>query len=930
MAHNPQSAPPPAASICATCGHSGSDVRIKSCINGCSYHARCLDVMAILARHNQTPLFTPSSNNIAAAHHQVVASEHAKLTSCPCCASPATGLEMIPLSFTEIDHSQRLSGYNKSSSSSGGGSSGAQSSKRMHIELLNDSSTSQHSSSSFYDPTSPRTGKWSDEEIAFRDTLVPHFVDGSLPLPSGLKLIEFLSSMLKSKPSRLTKKMKHAKLSTRHFHLNDGCIRSLERAKDVSRLEMAFVNSISDPVERSEIKFHMQREWRDHLAERLTYLRISFDAEEWLKSVDMMDRRITLAKSRNRMVKRRFMMGKAMEKDTSSPTPGIFIDNSTENIIQDVDFELLASALETNDSEDADLRDLLSGMAADGNANTTTAPTMGSAQEVSVDGSNSRPSSADPSPFRSALLPSLGSAEGPNFRFAAPFLAKITAYIEHNRMPFEHVDIWVPSSSDGHPVLDPTGATAPEPSVLGSGSNTKVTSGGVQQTGTGRLCFAGSASVGVQIMTDAESEESPLLGTPSPSFATFDHRSKPGLKAVPLSSDEIYHLSLFGSYSEKFSFSSGCGLPGRVFESAVPAWEQFIANAPSHLFERRGGAMQFGIKTALGLPIKSPNVGRIVMVLYSKHNREKDDDLVAQMVRDFQSLNPCPRWKLMVDMGSNDTVHQDGEEQQQVAAVVPMSNVNQQPGGLTAAMAGLSEKNIQISNLISLLGENMPSDPSTLLGQQLHNIMSLRLVLLRTNRNPEEEQVVDSILTLFDSYVKAGRSRPDITLMLARDFAFHSIQHHQQQQQQQPPMQLNHQSRQVSFPTMQHLSIGASVIQQQQQQQEQPSCQLDHTHHGQSQPHSFPESVSCTNNPIFQEISPNQTTGMSSNQSVAAMTMNASQSMTSMNSRGQSSASFSSLTEVRQISPRSAASLSCFEGNHQVHSLIDPPASLPS
>ena len=202
----------------------------------------------------------------------------------------------MPLSFTEIDQSRRLSGYGSTKSELS-----APPGKRMHVELMGGCEGGE---SAFYDPASPRTGKWSEEEIAFRDNMVPHFVEGSFPLNNGCKLIDFLSQMLKSKPSRLTKKMKHAKLSTRHFHLDAGFVRSPERAKELSRLELAFVNSISDPVERSEIKFHMQREWRDQLAERLTLLRISFEAEEWLRSVDTMDRRITLSKSRNRMVKR--------------------------------------------------------------------------------------------------------------------------------------------------------------------------------------------------------------------------------------------------------------------------------------------------------------------------------------------------------------------------------------------------------------------------------------------------------------------------------------------------------------------------------------------------------------------------------------------------------------------------------------------------
>ncbi len=149
----------------------------------------------------------------------------------------------------------------------------------------------------------------------------------------------------------------------------------------------------------------------------------------------------------------------------------------------------------------------------------------------------------------------------------------------------------------------------------------------------------------------------------------------------------------------------------------------------------------------------------------------------------------------------------------------------------------------------------MPSDESTPLGQQLHNIMSLRLVLLRRNRDSEEEQLVDSILFLFDSYVKAGRSRSDITLMLARDFAFHSPQHHHQAQQRQQDQQSF--QRQMSVPTMQHLSLGSSqhlplvssLPQQSQQTNHQvpPLVQFDHSHHGQNASQaSFSNFVSCS------------------------------------------------------------------------------------
>ena len=54
--------------------------------------------------------------------------------------------------------------------------------------------------------------------------------------------------------------------------------------------------------------------------------------------------------------------------------------------------------------------------------------------------------------------------------------------------------------------------------------------------------------------------------------------------------------------------------------------------------------------------------------------------------------------------------------------------------------------------------------------------MSLRLILLRPNRSPEEDQLVDTILVLFQSYISAGRSKEDIVLLVTRDYDFH-IQH---------------------------------------------------------------------------------------------------------------------------------------------------------
>jgi len=776
--------------LCVRCNFVGSDVRIKGCPRGCAFHARCIDLVG-LSNSN-------AANDGDGGGMGMNKAEGITVQKCPHCSSHASGLEILPLSFFEIDRAQRQNFGRMGNSLDIGADCGFGGSRKRSSSELDNSNTSQfssaysNSSSQCYDPSVPRTGRWTDEELAFRDTVISHFLDGDLPLSNGLKLNDFLSNMLKSKQSRLTKKMKHAKLSTKYFRIKGGYISDATKAKQLSELEHAFIHVISDPIERSEVQFHMAREWREHFAERCAYLHIMFDGEGWLKSVDKCDRRVALEKNRSRMVKRRFMMGKAMEKDAHDIIPGVFI-NQNENRTDDVIF----GDGNGGDEDDGELDRFL----------------MSMMEDVTASGGNRSDSSHKPGStpqVYSKKSSTLRSSSDPNFRYAAPFLAGITSYIERNAVPFEHVDLWVPSFIP--PSVEAESPAAPKLGSMGSGANLSAMASAAESNSEGvcRLCFGGSATLGVQVVQD---ESATAANNTIPQTGVDLEDKKDALKTVPMTGDEIFNLSLFGDYSEKFSFSSGSGLPGRVYKTGVAAWEQFVANAPPALFERRGGAMQFGIKTALGLPIESPNVGRIVLVLYSKHNREKDEELVIRMVKDMRLFHPCPRWKLVVDVNTTgadtpvvSTLSSGMNQLVSAASVQPASNnaasngsaaIDQTSKGNATAGGGASDKDTQVRNLISLLGENMPSDQSSPLGKQLNNIMSLRLILLRANRTPDEEQLVNTILVLFESYLAAGRARQDIALLVTRDFSFHnehsaqlsSLMQSQQQQHQHQPMQ---------------------------------------------------------------------------------------------------------------------------------------------
>jgi hypothetical protein len=96
-------------------------------------------------------------------------------------------------------------------------------------------------------------------------------------------------------------------------------------------------------------------------------------------------------------------------------------------------------------------------------------------------------------------------------------------------------------------------------------------------------------------------------------------------------------------------------------------------------------------------------------------------------------------------------------------------------------LSQLRRRSTRIDEVVSLLGEFMPSDPNSPMAPYVSGFMSLRLLLLRPLRAAEDEELTRTILDSFSSYTAGGRARADIAVMLARDYMFLG-----QQQQQQP------------------------------------------------------------------------------------------------------------------------------------------------
>eukprot|EP00574_Skeletonema_japonicum_P004047 CAMPEP_0201726414 /NCGR_PEP_ID=MMETSP0593-20130828/9431_1 /ASSEMBLY_ACC=CAM_ASM_000672 /TAXON_ID=267983 /ORGANISM="Skeletonema japonicum, Strain CCMP2506" /LENGTH=952 /DNA_ID=CAMNT_0048217889 /DNA_START=1 /DNA_END=2859 /DNA_ORIENTATION=+ len=677
-----------------------------------------------------------------------------------------------------------------------------------------------------------RTGRWTAEETHYCDTLVSKFMAGRLPLPDGIKLNEFLSSMLKSKQSRLTKKMKNAKLSSKTFRRTTGYLTSELEAREFSEAEDAFFHSLQNQLERCEMRFHTRKEWRETFSTYCVSHGQLLNADAWLISIDEMDRRVHRAKDRMRMERRKMMMGHALRHDLKNTNRGVVIDK----VVNSESNGNGGGSVGGGDHGGGDGGGVGSSNMMDSSGN-------GVYSSYSMSNTNDpmmASSSVDVDHQQRSRSRSLSFAlDGVGQSMASPFLNRIINFIHRHHIPFEYVDAWVPSF-----VPDATDSSSPD---NGGGDGSQ---GGGESVASGQQSHQSSTHIGKQDQdvdlhsnSGEQQKKQQQQQGPQPKcrlcFAgsivakqtimggdgTNQYR-----RAMPLSSDDQFNLAAFGDYSESFSFDVGCGLPGRVYHMGVPTWEQSVHNAPLHHFERVGGSQQWGIRTVVGIPVPSPNVGRVVVILYSRHDRPKDHDMVIRLTDEFTRLLPSPKWKLVVDVGKQQ--EQPQQQQQQVASQEQHhQQQQQQQQDRTSAASPAEDPAALSSEVISIFGEHMPSDPSSPAFAYLQGFMSLRLLLLRQNRGAQEQDLVNTMLSSYSSYKAGGRTPADIALMLARDFMFLS------QQQQQPSPQSAavsspHGNHQFSQPTQYH----------QQQQQQQAAVQNNNGVHVSSSPRLQPAS----------------------------------------------------------------------------------------
>ena len=686
------------------------------------------------------------------------------LVRCPICqCGTVNGMQLLPMGFCDLDRAIELREQCAQAASESGGGKGVGKRSRedheadelnaRHIQAETASLLLSHAKSTgSRDPHHDRTGRWTSEEVAFVDEVVAAFDHGSLPLPHGVKLNEFLGEMLLCKSSRLTKKMKNAKLSTRSFTLHNTMSRlSDDQCVTLSSLQEKFLKSVSSEPVRLELTFNITKLWRTHFSNLCLQVGYELlDASDWVMSLEAMERRAADAEEEVRAVRRR-RMGLALRQDVGpASTHGVFIGGlpanrgaiappdtfSSDSIISTTKFGAMKSDM-ADDQVDflANVLEMDTGAVGNNRSRTLSEDFLIGFDDLEDPLNMIR--DAPPQPVNK-----LGDC--------GPFLENVIQYVERENLPFEHADVWVPSQ-------------------------VPVDQNGDGKSETLRLFHAGHAT-----RSDIES----------------------GLAS---------QLHEYGVYSTNFSFAPGVGLPGRVYNSGVSSWENHVNDADPTRFERAGGAQVYGVKTAVGIPLDAPVVGRIVVALYGTNEIEENMQQLDHCATDFAKWIPEPKWKLVVELGqgekatttqgtpsigaavnvSSSSLSNDGKSvrnsssdasyfgSQTLMGEQNDSGTNQE--AMFSARGPPSEDEIE-QRVATLLGDHMPLNENSGNDSMLQHFMQLRLLLLRSKhrRSQDENDLLDVIMNSFKGYSKDNRRvDSELAWLLARDWMFLSASNQQ-------------------------------------------------------------------------------------------------------------------------------------------------------
>ena len=567
---------------------------------------------------------------------------------------------------------------------------------------------------------SGRTGRWTDDETEFVDHMVNLFDQGELPIPNGTKLGTFLGDILLCRTSRLTKKMKKAKLGARTFALksqNGGQFSSPKDHQFLSMLQEGFIKSMPEDYSQVEIRFNLARQWRTYFLELC--LQAGYNhvlAEDWIASLDKFDELASAAKEQMRALERRTMQksfnsnssggsGNYVSSLVSSSSIASSITTKTSSVVS-VDNAILQvesqkRMLEPEDSQiGLDLDDLIEPSPKRSRSGSEDIDTLIGYMENETDEGIYGVSGGKGDPSEKEVEEVYNQIPQPISSEPKTFSDAVSYFMESMDLPFDYADVWVPAG----------------------------VANGV------RLLPAGHATRRDQLCASA--------------------------------------LDNFGEYSQKFSFEVGSGLPGRVYNAAETRWEFKICDSDPCIFMRAEGAKTCGIKTAVGIPFSTPGMGKMIVVFYSRRELTPDSSLAAVLYSALSRYSPKPKWQLVIEKGNRD------EKKALAATATPVSGpaTASTSEGTTADMeqnAGDATSET-VTTIVGVLSDQLSSNLDSTGDDFASQMLQLRLFLLRSSSSMSHEDtgIVSILTSSFQHYSKDNKRSPSaIAKLLTQEWS---------------------------------------------------------------------------------------------------------------------------------------------------------------
>jgi PAS domain S-box-containing protein len=100
------------------------------------------------------------------------------------------------------------------------------------------------------------------------------------------------------------------------------------------------------------------------------------------------------------------------------------------------------------------------------------------------------------------------------------------------------------------------------------------------------------------------------------------------IECSPVGYNRLEKLEPFRQISEGLIFSPGVGIPGRVWETKQPEWNQDISIQPLDWILRAKAAKKCGIKAGFGVPILANNKVLAVLIFFTVERRAQQQNLV--------------------------------------------------------------------------------------------------------------------------------------------------------------------------------------------------------------------------------------------------------------------------------------------------------------